>query len=184
MNIFGRGHEASVYCSMILKCSDKGASCLKLIWEGDLNISFTDREWSRILQNMKKMSRELRTRLVQFKILNRLYWTPSKLYRVKLKQDPDCWRCQSGEGTLTHMLWSCQKIQDFWSEIHSNVTKIIGRDMPFSQRLYILGDPSALDDLPSHVAEWVQVALMLGRKLIISEWKASSPPLSAFGTLS
>ena len=125
---------------------------------------------------MKKMSRELRTRLVQFKILNRLYWTPSKLYRVKLKQDPDCWRCQSGVGTLTHMLWSCQKIQDFWSEIHSNVTKIIGRDMPFSQRLYILGDPSALDDLPSHVAEWVLVALMLGRKRIISEWKASSPP--------
>ena len=42
--------------------------------------------------------------------------------------------------------------------------------------LYILRDPSLLDDLPSHVAEWVQVAFMLGRKLIISEWKESSPP--------
>ena len=85
---------------MVLKCSDKGASCLRLVWEGDLKATFTDREWSRILQNMKKMSRELRTRLVQFKILNRVYWTPSKLYKVTLKQDPDCWRCQNGEGTL------------------------------------------------------------------------------------
>lgn len=85
---------------------------------------------------------------------------------------------------MTHMLWRCQKIQDFWSEIPSNVTKIIGGDMPFSQRLYALGDPSPLDDLPSHVAEWNQVTLMLERKLIISEWKpSSSPPLLASGTL-
>lgn len=123
---------------------------------------------------MKKMSKELRTRLVQFKFLNRVCWT--KLYRVQLKEDPDCWRCQNGAGTLIHMLWSWQKIQDCWWEIHSNITKIIGCDMPFFQRLYILRDPSLLDDLPPHDAEWVQVALMLGSKLIFSVSKASSPP--------
>lgn len=95
------------------------------------------------------MSGELKTRLIQFMILNRIYWTPSKLYKVKLIQTRECWRCHNGEGMLTHMLWSCPKIQDFWSEIHKNVTKIIARDVPFSQRLYILGDLSLLEDLSS-----------------------------------
>lgn len=105
---FGRGHEVSVYYLMILKHSDQGVPCFRLTWERDLKVTFTDREWSRILQNRKKMSRELRTRPVQFMILNRvhytLYSTHSKLYT--LKQDPDCWRCQNGEGTLIH---SCCK---------------------------------------------------------------------------
>ncbi len=48
--------------------------------------------------------------------------------------------------------------------------------MPLSRGLYIPGDPSPLEDLSSPSAEWVQTALMLGRKLIISEWKASSAP--------
>ena len=176
MNVFGGGHEASLYYAMMLKCSNKGSFSLKLTWEADLQVKFTEKEWSRILLNLKKLSRELKTRLVQFKILHRVYWTPSKLYRVKLIQTPECWRCQNGEGTLIHMLWSCPKIQDFWSEIHKNITQIIGCDIPFSQRLYILGDPALLEDLPSHNAEWVQTALMLGRKLIMSEWKAPSPP--------
>lgn len=121
--IFGRGHEASVYYLMILKHSDQGVPCFRLTWERDLKVTFTDREWSSIFQNRKKMSRELRTRPVQFMILNRvhctLYSTRSKLYT--LKQDPDCWRCQNGEGTLIHSC--CQNIHDFWCEIHSNTTK-------------------------------------------------------------
>lgn len=144
-----RDTRPPVYYLMLLKCSDKGTSALKSTWEADLNASFTEREWSRILLNFKKMSRELKTRLIQFMILNRIYWTPSKLYKVKLIQTRECWRCHNGEGTLSHMLWSCPKIQDFWSEIHKNVTKIIARDVPFSQRLYILGDLSLLEDLSS-----------------------------------
>lgn len=64
-----------------------GEPPLKLAWERDLNILLTesesDGEWNAILYNMKKMSRELRTRLIQFKILNRIYWTPVKLHRAK-----------------------------------------------------------------------------------------------------
>lgn len=68
-----------------------------------------------------------------------------------------------------------KKKKDFRCEIPSNITKITGGDLHLSQRPYIFGDPSLLDDLPHHDAEWVQVALMLGRKRIISECKASSP---------
>ncbi len=77
---------------------------------------------------------------------------------------------------MTYGLWSFPKIH-FWAEIHKNATQIIGHGVPFSQSLYILGDPSLLEDFSFADAEWVQTALMLGHKVFISEWKTPSPPL-------
>lgn len=165
-----RDTRPPVYYLMLLKCSDKGTSALKSTWEADLNASFTEREWSRILLNFKKMSRELKTRLIQFMILNRIYWTPSKLYKVKLIQTRECWRCHNGEGTLTHMLWSCPKIQDFWSEIHKNHSAWCAF---LSEAVYPWGPVATRGPLIP-----MQNALMLGCKLIISEWKAPSAPVN------
>lgn len=73
-----------------MKSLDKGRSTLRSSWEADLSVKYTEEEWNKILCNTKKMSQELKTRLVQFKTLNRVYWTPSRLYRVKLVQTPEC----------------------------------------------------------------------------------------------
>lgn len=56
-----------------------------------------------------------------------------------------------------------------------DVTEIIGRDMAFSQRLYILGDLPLLD--PPHDAEWVPGSTDAGAQTYISERTASSPCL-------
>ena len=113
------------------------------------------------------MSRELRTRQIQFKIVNRVYWTPSRLFRVGLTESPECWRCQSRDGTLVHMLWSCPKVQEYWNDIHDRLQKITGLVIPFNPLLFILGDPATLEDIAPFLAEWIQTALMLGRRLLI-----------------
>lgn len=79
--VFGKGKKALIYCSALLdRLSEQtNASNIQL---------FSDEEWSTILQNPQKSSSEIRTRLVHFKILNRVYWTPAKLHRVGLRQDP------------------------------------------------------------------------------------------------
>ena len=125
------------------------------------------------------MARDLRTRLIQFKIIHRMYWSPSKLYRVKLTTDQGCWKC-SEEGTLTHMLWHCPKAQDFWTSVHECIQKVVGVEVPFCIRLYLLGGPPILtDDIAPVYAEWVQTAIMLGRKLLVQQWKsAHAPPIT------
>ena len=177
LNIFGEGHEASQYYSFLLEYSNiKTASALRRTWEVDLGTSYTEGEWDRLLRNCRKMSRELRTRLIQFKILNRVYWTPSRLFKVKLRDCSTCWKCQEEEGTLMHMLWDCPLIRDYWGGIRDHIEHVLGYEIPFSPRLYILGDPSVLDDLTPYDAEWAQTALMLGRKLIMCEWRAPAAP--------
>lgn len=112
------------------------------------------------------MSRELRTRLIQFKIINRVYWMPSRLHKVVLVDSSECWGCHDKEGTLVHMLWSCPKIQEFWSAIHVIVEEMFGLVIPFSPGLFNSVDPSALRDLTPPLADWIQTVLMLWLKLL------------------
>ena len=56
--------------------------------------------------------------------------------------------------------------------------KVVGLEVHFCIRLYLLGDPST-DDIAPVYAEWVQTAIMLGRKLLVQQWKsAHAPPIT------
>ena len=60
---YGMGHEASLYYSMLL-WKYATMSSLKKIWERDLEIMFTDEEWTDIFCNLKKMACDFSTRLI------------------------------------------------------------------------------------------------------------------------
>ena len=83
-----------------------------LTWSKDLNIDVTHKEWDGTCENIKRVSRDIKIRWIQFKILNRFYWTPSRLFRLKLRDNADCWKCYSSEGTLLHLLWECPMVQN------------------------------------------------------------------------
>ena len=91
-------------------------------------------------------------------------------------EGPECWKCQEQDGTLVHMLWGCPKIQDFWSVIHGRLERITGLKIPFSPRLFILGDPSMLKKVSPHLADWIQTVIMSGRRLLVKDWKAPCAP--------
>lgn len=75
LDIFGKGHEAAAFYSVLLRNSQDDLPALRSTWEADLNIGLSEENWGSILKNSKKVSRELKTRLIQFKILHRVYWT-------------------------------------------------------------------------------------------------------------
>ena len=74
------------------------------------------------------------------------------------------------------MLWSCPKVQEYWNDIHDRLQKITGLVIPFNPLLFILGDRATLEDIAPFLAEWIQTALMLGRRLLIKDWKSASTP--------
>lgn len=101
---------------------------------------------------------------------NSRFWIESigphpNLYKAKLIQTLESWRCQNGEDRLTHMLWSCQKIQNFWSEIHEKCYRNHRAWCAFFPRGCIFWGACLFEDLLFH-----ETALMLEYKCIISEW--------------
>lgn len=174
---YGRGHEASKYYSMLINNQDNGAiSALKTIWEKDLNLSWEAEEWENIFKNIKLMSRDAKIRLMQFKIMHRFYWTPSRLYRLGLSQTPNCWRCKSEQGDLIHVLWSCDKVQEFWERICENICQVSGTQIPLSPRVFVLGEGSILPGGDKYIKNWVQTSLMIGRQILLRNWKTEGVP--------
>ncbi len=52
----------------------------------------------------------------------------------------------------------------------------MGQDIPFRPSLYVLGDPAPLKGIPESHTKWIHTAIMLGRKLLIREWKSGDLP--------
>lgn len=111
----------------------------------------------------------LKGKYMQLKTKSRVamsYFTSSKLNKVWA--DKGCWRKgQSVTATRAFPKYgTLRNTQNYW---------IGNRTLRAS--LCCSCDPSLLDKIWFSSAEWVQTALMLGQKLIISKWKV----LSALG---
>ena len=142
---YGKGHKAAVYYSMMIQTLGNGSiSALQKTWDRDLTLTFSDEDWNRICKKVTVVSTDARVRLIQFKIIHRFDWTPSRLFRLGLLPSSNCWQCKSEEGYLVNVLWSCDKVQHYWTNIHDNLCEITRIQMPFSPRLFILGDHSVL----------------------------------------
>ena len=59
------------------------------------------------------------TRDFQYKILNRILFTNSKLFKLKLVESPLCSFCDKNEETLEHLFIFCEHSRAFWKEISS-----------------------------------------------------------------
>ena len=174
--VFGTGHEASFYYSELFMESMKVTNALKIVWERDLNLDIEEEEWDEICKNTTKMSKDTRIKLIQFKIHNRFYWTPSRLQRLGLKETAECWKCKdpSSVGTLVHALWECPAIERFWKQIHNCILEMTTVDFPFCPRLYILGDPKQVAH--SGYADFILTIIMIGRQVLMRGWKTEGSP--------
>ncbi|KAJ0061406.1 hypothetical protein NL108_018634 [Boleophthalmus pectinirostris] len=170
----GLGHEASFYYSHIFQHKHPMLYTLKTIWSSDLNINLTDEDWNKICENTNKLSRDVKIKLINFKILNRFYWTPSRLFRLKLKDSENCWKCQA-KGTLKHLLWECPLIQNYWRKIHGCIKNITQNTFEFTPQLYILSDPKMTTRCPS--SEFIQTSIMIGKQIIMRHWKDPEEPV-------
>ena len=148
----------------------------KTSWEKDLSIEFEEEEWDEICKNSKKMSKDTRVKLIQFKILNRFYWTPSRLHRLGLKDTAECWKCTdpSSEGTLVHTLWECPVIESYWKQVHNCIIEMTKVDFPFCPRLYILGDPKQVAHCD--YVDFILTVIMIGRQVLMRGWKVAGSP--------
>ena len=52
----------------------------------------------------------------QYKILNSIHYTNTKLYEIGFSICNKCTFCQSDLGTLHHLLYSCPHSKTFWNE--------------------------------------------------------------------
>uniref|UniRef100_A0A3P8RUG3 Reverse transcriptase zinc-binding domain-containing protein n=1 Tax=Amphiprion percula TaxID=161767 RepID=A0A3P8RUG3_AMPPE len=130
---------ASAFYSLMRQSHPPGLSGLKKVWEEDLGGEISEEMWKDITGSWYKISREIQTRLIIYKIIHRCYWTPCKMAKLKLRDSDLCWRCHRSKGTLSHMLYDCHLTQNLWKTIIGFVNKVLGTKFVQNPALCPLG---------------------------------------------
>lgn len=61
-------------------------------------------DWEAALMHPREVAIKLRLRLIQFKILHRVYFDRARLHKIGRAEAPDCLCCRAGRGTYIHTL--------------------------------------------------------------------------------
>lgn len=67
-----------------------------------------------------------RDRLIQFKLLHRIYYTPARLASIYGTDAGECWQCAHSPADFDHVFWHCQPIGVFWTGVTRTIQTLLG----------------------------------------------------------
>ena len=144
----------------------------KRCWERDIGEEVSGETWAQINESWFKVSREMQTRLISYKILNRTYWTPYKMARLGLRNSDLCWRCDASWSTFVHMLYSCPRIDLLWSKISSFIKTVMSSTLVQQLLLCLLGVLPKGSGPTVHQIVWCRTALTTRCRIVLRHWKS------------
>lgn len=118
------GRSISIFYN-ILKGYTANTHFLKDSWEKELNVKKTDEGWYDVWNNAKTLSVCNRVRAMQLRPLHRAHISPSQRHKFNPNSSPLCPKCKIETGSLTHCLWHCRKVRQFWRVIGQETNKIL-----------------------------------------------------------
>lgn len=144
LNSPSNAHSASVFYKKLLHKQEGLCDSLRLVWQRDLNIVLNEDVWSNIISDTSWATRDARSKFIHYKIVHRYYHTPSKMFKMGLLLNNNCWKCGSDTGTYLHVSWECPLVFPFWTEVITTLEKWTGLSVPKSPELCLLGDKSLM----------------------------------------
>ena len=73
-------------------------------------------DWKEIYLIPHKVTLDIRTRIFQYKLLNRILYTNNLLYKMKLSETPLCTFCGLYEESPEHLFFYCHFSTSFWMQ--------------------------------------------------------------------
>lgn len=139
----------------------------RLEWQSDLGVVLDDSTWWYCCEVTQHFSLNGRHRLIHFKFLNRVYYTPERLFQYRLRDTADCERCRAGMTGFMHVAWFCPKIAEFWEKIIHTLNKITGLSLTPDPMLALLGYTR---ELRKGVRRLIAMGLLLAKRRIVMRW--------------
>ena len=79
--------------------------------------NFTDQEWKKIYNYPFRIIKYPAIQWFQTSINHNILVTNNLLFKMKIKSDSSCYFCHSQKETITHLFWTCERIQAFLKEL-------------------------------------------------------------------
>ena len=106
---------------------------------------------------VKTVSSEMFIRSFQFKILNDITFTNSRLAKIGYVQDDFCTFCKVSPETVNHLFYECIHTNQFWKDFKNFWFALSGKHVEFSLQDILIGKLDEVSDLLNYfliVAKW------------------------------
>ena len=118
------------------------------------------------------------TRDFQYKILNRILFTNSKLFKLKLVESPLCSFCDKNEETLEHLFVFWEHSKAFWKEISSWLHECSIETLPdLTDQINIM---FRLFDVDNHFMILNHIMLIAKQTILLCRQKSFTPSFIIF----
>lgn len=142
-------------------------------WQTDLQVEINDDMWRYCCANTKKVSLNGRHRLVHFKFLQRVYYTPEHLHRYGLRQSAECERCHEPVADFMHLAWYCPGVLQYWVYIFTAINTILDLQLTPDPALALLGYSRGL---PVAVRRLTDMGMLIARRVVARCWMRGPLP--------
>ena len=134
--------------------------------------------WNKIYSLPFQVALDTYTRDFQYKILNRILFTDSKLFKLKLVESPLCSFCDKNEETLEHLFVFCEHSKAFWKEISSWLHECGIETLPdLTDQINIM---FGLFDIDNHFMLLNHIMLIAKHTILLCRQKSFTPSFIIF----
>lgn len=145
----------------------------RLAWQSDLKVIIDDTMWTYCCNNTKSISLHGRHRLIHFKYINRVYYTPERLHRYGLRDDATCDRCRFSSADFLHLACNCPGIALFWGKIFRELSSIVAFDIPPDPALALIGYS---ETFPKQIRRLLDMGLLMAKRRVALHWMKGPLP--------
>lgn len=149
---------------------------LKEAWEKELGINILEELWEDSLANIHNCSINSKNRLIQFKVVHRSHYSKTKLSKIFDSVSPTCDRCETAEGSLSHLFLQCPVLNNFWSHIFHWFSQQYNTHIPPDCILALFGCSEGTKTLPTYQRQALKIGMVVAKKFFILNWKSSATP--------
>lgn len=167
--IKGKGTVSKIY-----KLLSSAKPCVNLPvkgqWEREMGLPISESQWNAALRNSTTSSKCVRYKLIQLKTIHRAYITPETLNKMDPSVSNKCWHGCGSVGTLTHMLWNCPAVKQFWQDIINKLNSVFNICITPCPIACLLGNE--IDGVQARKIQHVLcLAFLVAKRTILMNWK-------------
>lgn len=108
-------------------------------------------------------------RIIHFKYLHQVYYTPLKLYKYGLRDNATCKRCGQDQADFIHLAWNCDKIRQYWEQVIHLLMEVMLCNINCTPQLCLLCHIPLKKTL-------LVIMLLLAKRRVAMHWDSKRTP--------
>lgn len=129
----------------------------------------TEELWQEVLDTYLVSVISSTDRMIQLRYLHQMYYTPTRLFKMHIRDNPECHKCGGNEGTFLHMVWDCPKIRPLWSQVTEFISDHFDLPNICSPMRCLLGGFDQ-EEINANTKLFLRLLYFGMRKLIAQRW--------------